>query len=183
MRNIFEISASKSTSLNFLIIFRQLFQKQNFSIFRLFENFGLFLPISEIQPNTFSCRFRPLEDTFGPISLITPIIFPESPVEIPQFLGFLKKNWIANRLFTKYFPQTLNALYFWNHCVETYIPNFWKFFDNFFKSKIFQNRAFMKISPSFNHFQNSTNTFSHRFLPPGFPFGSFSWITPTIFSE
>ena len=53
--------------------------------FSPYANFDQFSTIFEIQLNTFSRRFRAVEDTLGLDSSITPIVFPESPVEMSKF--------------------------------------------------------------------------------------------------
>ena len=102
-RYIFGISAPKSMSLNFLVIFRQHFQKQNSSIHSPYENFGSFSTIFEIEWKTFSWRFRPPDATS-----IIPTVLLESSIEIRQFLWFFKKLELQTELhILKFCPEAV----------------------------------------------------------------------------
>ena len=79
-------------------------QLWNFQPF--FDHFGFFL-------RPFSYEVRPLEVIFGRISSITAIIFPESPIEMWQCLGFfwrkLDFGWGVSKILL---PDHKHAIFF-----------------------------------------------------------------------
>ena len=157
--------------MNFLVIFRQRFQTQSFSIHSWHENFALCLTIFKIQPKKFSCEFRPPKASFGSVYFsVDRTVFSESFFEKQKFLGIFKKVG-SNRITPKSCTGTINTLYFWKQCVKIYISEFFGIFsETFSKPKFWIHPLHENFGPfSTNFFDNPYRFFSEffngKFLP------------------
>ena len=139
--------------MNFLVIFRQRFQTQSFSIHSWHENFALCLTIFKIQPKKFSCEFRPPKASFGSVYFsVDRTVFSESFFEKQKFLGIFKKVG-SNRITPKSCTGTINTLYFWKQCVKIYISEFFGIFSaTFSKTKFLNSHCSWKFRPIFDQF-------------------------------
>ena len=83
--------SNQYVEIKFFVDFQTIFAKSQFLYCPSYENFCPFSTTFENYLKTFSCRFGALEVNFGFISWNNPTIFSELPIEICQFMEFLKK--------------------------------------------------------------------------------------------
>ena len=108
-----------------------------------YENFGQISNILETQQQTFSYKFGVTEVSFALISSMISTIFPELPIEILQFSGFLKKL-VSKPNIPKILPSNHKDVKYLESVDRNLYP---RIFGNFLAtSKIFGNENSVQFS-------------------------------------